>query len=282
LRAAAVLGAVAGGVAFAVPIELLPQYTGNFGVGGGADTTFLQIDGSWHGSAVLWNDSTQTYGSGMPIGSYAWGTGLWGRTDWQAIQTAALGGADAGAPQIVNRWSGIQPTLNFANALCNTDYSATWGAAKLETFFDPAGPVSHQENWTVHVNGYVRITEAGACDLSVLNDDGYFLRLVGAGGTSLEASRDFLNPRERNGFEDSLLLSPGLYGLELGKWNRLEAGVVDLRWRQPGSSNWELVPLRTANASALVRRRSRSSLIADHFAPLRVRGIAGPRSLPPN
>jgi hypothetical protein len=258
----ALLGALATRSALAVPIELLPEYTGNFGVGGGADTTFLQIDGGWHGSTVLWNEATQTYGSGAPIGSYPWGTGLWGRADWQTIQTAALGGADTGAPQIVNRWTGIQPTINFANSLYNTNYSATWGPASLVPFFEPGGPVSDQENWTVHVNGYMRITVAGAYDLSVLNDDGYFLRLIGAGGTVLEASRDFLNPRERNGFTDSLLLSPGLYGLELGMWNRLEAGVVDLRWRQPGSDIWELVPTTSLLPLSAVPEPAGPSLLA--------------------
>jgi hypothetical protein len=264
----ALLGAAAASGALAVPIELLPQYAGSFAAGGGADTTFLQIDGNWHGSTVLWDDATQTYGSGAPIGSYAWGTGLWGRADWQAIETAALGGADTGAARIINRWSGIQPTINFANALYNTNYSATWGAATLVPFFQPADPVSAQEDWTVHVHGYIRITQAGAYDLSVLNDDGYFLRLVGAGGAVLEASRDFLNPRERNGFADSLLLSPGLYGLEIGMWNHLEAGVVDLRWHQPGSSNWELVPTTSLLPLSAVTEPAGTALLAAGLAVL--------------
>jgi hypothetical protein len=275
----ALLSAAATGNALAVPTELLPQYAGSFAAGGGADTTFLQIDGSWHGSTVLWDDAAQVYGSGAAIGSYAWGTGLWGRADWQSIETAALGGAAAGAPLIINRWSGIQPTINFANALYNTNYSATWGAATLVPFFEPAGPVSSQENWTVHVNGYIRITQAGAYDLSVLNDDGYFLRLVGAGGTTLEASRDFLNPRERNGFADSLLLSPGLYGLEIGMWNHLEAGVVDLRWRQPGSANWELVPTTSLLPLSAVPEPAGAALLAAGLALLAIT-LRRPRRTP--
>jgi len=111
-------------------------------------------------------------------------------------------------------------------------------------FFTASGPVSGQENWTTHVSGYIRISQPGAYDFSVLNDDSFFLTLAGTGtgGATHSIGRDFLAPSERNGFTDESLLSPGLYGLEPGMWNRLEPGVVDLRWQTPGSDVWTLVP----------------------------------------
>lgn len=223
-------------------VPIAPQYAGSFDAGAGADASFYQIDSSWHGSTVLWDEATGTYGSGLPIGSYGWGTGLWGQADWQAVQNAAAGTGGAGAPTVINAWSGIGGAINYGNALYNSDYSSTWGPATIVPFFDPAS-TAPQENWTAHFTGFIRITTPGEYNFGVLNDDGFFLRLTGAGGTSLEIGRDFLNPRERNGFSDTLLLSEGLYGFELGMWNREEAGVVDLRWLEPGSTEWTLVPV---------------------------------------
>jgi len=225
----------------AVPVTLLPLVTGSFGAGGGADAAFYQIDGSWHGSTVLWDETTGRYGSGVPIGSLPWGSGLWGQADWQTVQQSAAGQGGAGAPTIVNAWTGVVGSINFANAVYNDKYSETWGAASLLPFFGAGGAQNEQENWTSHFGGYIQVTQAGAYDFSVLNDDGFFFKLAGAGNT-LEIGRDYLNPRERNGFDTDLLLSPGLYGFELGQWNRLEAGIVDLRWLTPGSDQWTLVP----------------------------------------
>lgn len=211
-----------------------PQYAGSFGTGSGASATFLQIDGAWTGSTVLWDEATGTYGRGMPIGSFAWGTGLWGRADFDTLQQAYLTSGCMGL--VVGCWTGLVPEINFGNATYNAAYDASWGEAG-------ALPGSlGDENWTAHVAGFIRIAEAGDYNFSVLNDDGFFFRLIGAGGATLEIGRDFLNPRERNGFDEDLRLAPGLYGFELGMWNRLEAGVVDLRWMLPGSDAWTLVP----------------------------------------
>lgn len=219
-----------------------PLYAGQFAAGSGANASFYQINSDWLGSTVLWNEPLKSYGSGQAIGSFGWGTGLWGLADWQTVQNTAQGQGGAGAPTIINSWTGIAPTINFSNAAYNNLYSGTWGQAALPAFFDPAGSESAQENWTAHFNGYIRVTEAGNYNFSVLNDDGFFLRLIGGDGATQQIGRDFLNPRDRNGFDYDLTLSPGLYGFDLGMWNRLEAGVVDLRWMMPGSKDWTLVP----------------------------------------
>ncbi len=221
-------------------VALAPQHAGSFATGSGASATFLQIDGTWRGSTVLWDEPSQTYGAGVAIGSLVWGTGLWGRADFDAVQQVHLTSGCTG--WVVQCWTGVAPTINFGNAPYNAEHSAQWGAAALLPFFGDAQPASAQENWTAHFTGFIRIAEAGDYNFSVLNDDGFFLRLIGAGGAALDIGRDFLNPRDRNGFDENLQLSPGLYGFELGMWNRLEAGVVDLRWMRPGSDGWTLVP----------------------------------------
>lgn len=238
LAAAACATLSAAGVSAAVVFA--PQHAGGFQTGSGADASFYRIDGGWQGSTVLWDQDSGSYGSGSPIGSFAWGTGLWGYADWQAVQAAGHGAGGAGAPTILDGWSGLAGSINYGNALYNSAHSGLWGpATALPVFGADSAP---QENWTARFSGYIRISDAGDYNFSVLNDDGFFLRLIGAGGDVLEIGRDFLNPRERNGFVEDLQLSEGLYGFELGSWNRLEAGVVDLRWTRPGDDSWTLVP----------------------------------------
>ncbi len=239
---------LAGAAAVAAPITLAPQFAGSYATGTGADAAFYRIDNQWHGSTVLWNEATHSYGSGAPIGSYAWGTGLWGRADWDQVMSAVGGGA---GPQPLQGWSGEVGSINYGNSRYNECYAGTWGPAALLPFFSSAPALGNcsdaeagaaaQQNWISVFNGYIRITAAGEYNFSVLYDDGFFLRLTGAGGQTLEIGQDFLNPRDRDGFADNLLLSEGLYAFELGSWNRLGAGVVDLRWSQ-GDSDWTLVP----------------------------------------
>jgi hypothetical protein len=242
---AVALLAIVGPAATAAPVALAPQYAGQYATGNGANARFMQIAPDWRGSTVLWDEGIRAYGSGVAIGSLAWGTGLWGQADWATVQQAAQkmqGGAGSSAPAIVNSWTGTVDVINHANALYNRLYSQQWGAAALLPFFEASGAPAEQENWTAHFTGFIRVVEAGFYDFSVLNDDGFFLSLVGAGGARVETARDFLNPRDRNGFGDGLELDAGLYGFELGQWNRMETGVVDLRWRHGDSSEWVLVP----------------------------------------
>jgi len=263
LVAAALLAGGAIATTAQAAIALAPLYAGSFEAGRGADATFVQIDGSWHGSTVLWDEQSKTYGSGAAIGSFGWGTGLWGMADWTATQAAAHG---AGGPPIVRSWSGIVDTINFGNAPYNTDYEAKWGAAALVPLFTAATAADAQENWTSAFSGYIRVTEAGSYNFSVLNDDGFFLRLTGAQGATQEIFRDFLNPRERNGFGEDLALSAGLYAFELGSWNRLQAGVVDLRWNRGGSDDWDLVPVTSLMSASQVPEPAPLALLAAALA----------------
>ncbi|HOM12155.1 MAG TPA: PEP-CTERM sorting domain-containing protein [Rubrivivax sp.] len=244
-RAGAALAlAFAAGSALAAPIALAPQHAGQFGAGNGVDATFLKVDDNWHQSTVLWNEATKTYGSGSAIGGYGWGSGLWGLADWNTAHHAPSAG------MVKDSWSGRVDQISFGDTMYNLLYGATWGSVDLAPLFDGAPlAVGKQNNWTSRFAGYIRISEAGLYNFSVLHDDGFFFKLHGAGNDMLEISNDFLNPRERIGFGNDLLLGAGLYAFELGAYDRLGAGVVELAWARGGGSKWTVVPTEHLLAS---------------------------------
>jgi hypothetical protein len=230
------IGAPAPQAAAAVILD--PALAGAYAEGTGSNATFLAIDGSWTGTEVYWSEALKQYsnapGDGyVRIGTLGWGTGIWGLADWTAINTA-------GSAPIVHSWSGRVPLIDHADAeyLAST-YPGSWGVVgALPTgFFDGSAP---QDNWTSHYTGYIRITDPGAYNFGVLYDDGFFLRIWGADGAMYEISSDFLSPRERLGFDENFLLSTGLYRFELGAYDRLEVGVVNLAWLLDG--RWVTIP----------------------------------------
>lgn len=239
--AAAALIATAAGHAAAEVWTLNPAQAGQFVAGTGVDATFLKVADNWHGSSVLWDEASGSPGSGQPIGSFAWGTGLWGLADF-----ATANGASPPAGMIETSWSGRVGQIAFADDAYNQKYASSWGAVALAPLFGLG--TSSQDNWTSSAAGYIRITQAGIYNFSVLYDDGFQFRLGGAGGQVLELREDFLNPRDRLGFASDLALQPGLYAFELGGYDRLETGVLQLDWRM-GSGEWSPIP--TANLVAI-------------------------------
>jgi hypothetical protein len=240
---AALAFAVAGAAVAEAAVILDPALAGEYAAGTGANATFIRIDDNWRGSSVYWNESAKRYANSLPgnnrqggfqpIGSFTWGTGLWGLADWVAIN------ADGSVP-IVLSWSGLVSTIDHADAgYAGSGYASTWGAiGALPTgLFGSAEP---QDNWTAHYTGYLRITDPGDYNFGVLYDDGFFLRIWGANGSMVEISSDFLSPRERLGFASDLTLATGLYRFELGAYDRLEVGAVNLAWLQDG--RWVTVP----------------------------------------
>ena len=212
------------GAALAEPITLAPQHAGQFQAGNGVDATFLKVDDNWHQSTVLWNEGTKTYGpsaGAAAIGSFGWGTGVWGLADWNTAHNAP------GAGMIQDSWSGRVDQISFGDIRYNLQHGWRWGMVDLAPLFDDAPlALRNQNNWTSRFAGYIRISEAGLYNFSVLHDDGFFFKLYGAGNDMLDISNDFLNPRERVGFGSDLLLDAGLYAFELGAYDRLGAGVV--------------------------------------------------------
>lgn len=216
-------------------VVLAPERAGLYQAGQGVDGEFLKIDDAWHGSSVLWDEATQSFGSGVAIGSLSWGTGLWGLADWHtAFGSPAPGMIESSLTHRVG-------PISYGDADYNAMYGATWGEVALAPLFAPNGPSAGQDNWASRFAGYIRITEAGTYNFSVLHDDGFFLRLGGADST-LALENDFLNPRERLGFESNLQLGVGLYSFELGAYDRLQAGVVELSWSRDGG-DWSTVPI---------------------------------------
>jgi hypothetical protein len=238
LGVALALAVSAAGVAEAAVI-LGPTLPGEYAPGTGANATFLRIDGGWTGTSVYWNENAKKFkndfpGNGFqPVGSFSWGTGIWGLADWAAINVA-------GSVPVVASWSGLVGTIDQADIeYAQFGYPATWGPVGPfpSGLFDNGEP---QDNWTSRYTGYLRITDPGAYNFGVLYDDGFFLRIWGANGAMVEISSDFLSPRERLGFPTDLSLETGLYRFELGAYDRLEVGAVNLAWLQNG--RWVTVP----------------------------------------
>jgi hypothetical protein len=209
--------------ASAVPTPLDPLLAGAHAAGTGVDARFLKVDDNWHDSSVLWKDPN-------PIGTYDWGTGIWGIADWHTAN-----GASPPPGMVTASWSGRVGVVSFGDEHYNNDHGSTWGVVGLAPL---AG--FGQDNWTSFFSGYIRIAEAGQYNFSVLHDDGFFFTLGGLGQT-LAIDNDFLNPRERVGFASDLLLGVGLYTFTLGAYDRLEAGVVELAWSRDGG-DWTPVP----------------------------------------
>lgn len=215
----------------ALAVDLAPALPGSYGTGGGSDALFVKIDDNWQGSTVLWDEATRSYGSGQPISDFAWGTGIWGIADWHALIDQPTGQSG-----VIERWTGIASQVNFGNTLYNAMYAAQWGTTLELPLSEP------QTNWLSRFDGYIRITEKSLYNFGVLYDDGFFFNLYGADGAMLSLVKDGVNPRDRLGFEQDILLDVGLYRFQLGAYNRLEAGVVDLRWSREGATDWTLVP----------------------------------------
>jgi len=217
----------------AAPIALDPTLAGPWASGAGARAEFRAIDSSWHDSSVYWNETDRRYSvtpaSGYaPIGTLPWGSGLWGLNDWQRVQSGEVAS--------IAHWSGIVARIDQGNQSYSDHWSTDWGAVS------PMPDAIPEQNWTARYDGYLRIADAGLYNFGVLYDDGFFLRIHGADGQVVEISSDFvLSARDRLGFDEDLLLSEGLYRFELGAYNRLQAGVVQLAW-QRGTNPWELVP----------------------------------------
>lgn len=267
------LALLAAGAASAGPVALAPQHAPGMATGGGADARFVQIDPTWRGSTVLWNEDApegQRYANGVPgggystIGSFGWGNGIWGRADFDTVM--------AGGAPVLDSWRGRSGEINFGNGCYNASHAGDWGAAKPVPVADngPCRPADDDlhGNWIAHFEGYIRITEAGEYNFSVLYDDGFFFRLTGEGGRTLEIGQDFLNARDRLGFDEDLALLPGLYGFELGVWNRLQAGVVDLRMSRDGGDTWTLVPAENLLPTSAVPLPPTALLLAAGLLPI--------------
>ena len=137
--------------------------------------------------------------------------------------------------------------INFADQRFIDEWGTNWSTPQLAPIFNNAAG-ENQDNWASSFWGYIAITTPGAYNFGVLFDDGFRFSLFGADGSS-QILRDGLNARERLGFAEDLLLTPGLYAYQLDAYERLEAGAVQLAWYTPGANDWALVPQSNLFAS---------------------------------
>ena len=203
----------------AVAAPMNPLVPGRYFNGDGANSQWAQVGSEWRGT---------TYGSEI------WGTGLWGISD--ARQILALPATDSA---LVNVYSGRVEQINFADLAFLNKWGPLWGVQQLAPFFSN-DPKQYQDNYAVRFSGYISILDPGAYNFGVLYDDGFSFSLLGA-DSRVSIAMDGLNPRDRLGFAQDLMLDAGLYGYELLGYERLEAGVVNLGWTRAGSS-WGTVP----------------------------------------
>jgi hypothetical protein len=220
LRPALSLSLLLGLAAPAHAIPLAPQYAGTFLNGDGANSRWVQVADDWRGN---------TYGD------QSWGTGIWGLADQAQVM-----GLAADDPAIVQTLTAHVARINFADQRFIDEWGVSWSTPQLAPIFDNA-PGEGQDNWASSFWGYIAVTTAGAYNFGVLFDDGFRFSLAGADGT-LSILRDGLNPRDRQGFDEDLWLTEGLYAFQLDAYERLEAGAVQLAWYTPGASDWALVP----------------------------------------
>jgi len=202
-------------------LPLTPQYAGFYENGDGANSRWVQVTDNWLGNIH---------------GDQSWGTGIWGLSD----HTQVMGLADSD-PFVVQTATTRVNQINFSDQRFINEWGVSWSTPLLAPIFNNTTG-ENQDNWASSFWGYIAITTPGAYNFGVLYDDGFRFSLFGEGGNSQSIMLDGLNPRNRLGFSENLLLSSGLYGFQLDAYERLEAGAVQLAWLTPEANDWALVP----------------------------------------
>jgi len=202
-------------------LPLTPQYAGLYENGDGANSRWVQVTDDWRGNIY---------------GDQPWGTGIWGLSDHTQVM-----GLTNSNPFVVQTLSTLVNQINFSDQRFINEWGVSWSTPLLAPIFNNT-PGENQDNWASRFWGYVAITTPGAYNFGVLYDDGFRFSLFGAEGSSQSILKDGLNPRDRLGYSENLLLSAGLYGFQLDAYERLEAGAVQLAWWTPEADDWALVP----------------------------------------
>ena len=203
---------------------LTPLVAGSYLNGNGANSQWVQVAPGWRGA---------TYGS------EPWGTGIWSLADARAVLALPSNASAAARTDIVQTYDGRVDAINFADVTFIDYWGSTWGGQALVPFFSNDA-TQYQDNYAARFTGYISILTPGLYNFGVLSDDGFVFSLLG-GNTTLTLDQNGLNPRDRYGFGQDLMLGAGLYGFDLLSYERLEAGVINLAWTQAGG-NWATIP----------------------------------------
>lgn len=231
--------------ALAAPLALSPHTVGSPAVGSGLMSEWVQVRDDYRFSTQPWSEG------GAPaqdIGNYSWGTGIWGVRD-----VAHVRALPADDPNVVARHSGISATVSFANTIYNEVVASgaygSWGHDYVRDLAPVLTEGGQQTNYAASFWGYVYVPVAGLYDFGLFIDDAFSFSLIGAEGLAYTVShdtvagslgRDYYTLSGESG--DLFDLAVGYYGLSLDYFNRLEAGVLDLAWRTPGSESWTGIP----------------------------------------
>ncbi len=203
---------------------LTPLVAGNYLNGDGANSQWVQVASGWRGA---------TYGN------EPWGTGIWSLADARAVLALPSNASAAARTDIVQTYDNRVDAVNFADVTFIDYWGSTWGGQALVPFFSNDA-TQYQDNYAARFTGYISILTPGLYNFGVLSDDGFAFSLFG-GNNTLTLDQNGLNPRDRYGFGQDLMLGAGLYGFDLLSYERLEAGVVNLAWIQPGG-DWATIP----------------------------------------
>jgi len=234
--AASLMGALLASSAVIAAPMLDPYVTVAPGSGDGLNVDWVQVADDWHFSSYVYEGET--------IGSTAWGSGFWAVGD---IATA-FGLAD-GDPNLVGRSSAVSSTLSYANTIYNDLWGtgSGWDKDYLRTVAPVVADSGQQTNYAASITGYIYISQPGLYDFGLFVDDAFSLALIGAGGTLGVTRETFIGSSGRDFYTlsgatgGSVELGVGFYGVQLDYFNRLEAGVLELGWWQPGDETWHAI-----------------------------------------
>lgn len=228
----------------ATPLDLLPVSSAPYIAGGGLYATWSQVRDDYRFSQQMWSEAGN---DPVAIGTFGWGTGIWGTIDIAHVQ-----GLPSGAADLVGRVTGVS-AVNFANVTYNmlADNGALggWEYDRQRPLAPIIEQTGSQTNYAASFTGFLYIPEAGAYDFGLFVDDGFAFSLTGANGAvgmareTLAGSatgRDLFALSAANG-DTAVLLGSGYYGIEIDYFNRLEAGVIDLALWGPQEQGWRSI-----------------------------------------
>lgn len=245
--AAMLLGLTMGGqTQAAVVLNPLSLPSGAALAAGGLAATWYKVDNDARFSESQFNGET--------IKDTVWGTGIWDISDLTAI-------AGNPRPAYVTGTTTSVGAVNFANNIYNNAVmgGVTYGNWEAD-YVRPLAPTvgasngcqpelvvsatcANEVNYAAVFTGYLRVITGGIYDFGVFADDIYGFSLTGLEGVySRTKSAVAGNPGRTfetlntGGFQ----LSAGYYGINLNYANRLEAGVINLVWKEAGQE-WETI-----------------------------------------
>lgn len=226
------------------PLELIPVSTAPYVTGGGLSATWSQVRDDYRFSQQMW---TEAGSDPAAIGTFGWGTGIWGTVDIAHVQS--LPNDSAALIGRVNDTSAVNFANLTYNMLIGDGALGHWEYDRQRPLAPIVQQTGSQTNYAASFAGFLYIPEAGAYDFSLFVDDGFVFSLMGANGMlgmereTLAGSangRDLFALSASNG-NTTVMMGSGYYGIEIDYFNRLEAGVIDLALWGPQDQGWRSI-----------------------------------------